>query len=51
MWLSDRFKWTLEYADSLDVREAYEVIETIQHGDLARAHEERKAAKHASRRR
>lgn len=50
MWLCDRFKWTLEYVDGLDVREAYDTIETLQHGDKARADEQRKAARTGRRR-
>ena len=49
LWLAERFGWTLEYCNDLDIHEVHEMIDILQSADLARAHEQRKAQKHASR--
>lgn len=41
--LCERFGWTLEYADSLDAGEAWELINILNNADKAWADEARKA--------
>jgi len=46
--LADRLKWTLDYVDALPIGDAFMLIDTLQNADLAHAHEQRKAERHAA---
>lgn len=45
VWLAERFGWSLEYVDALDLIEAFELVDICQSKDTAIAHEQRKASK------
>lgn len=48
--MCERFGWTLEYVDGMDVTSAIEVIDICQSADKAIAHEQRKARGRGGRR-